>query len=451
MGIGTVVWIWCFLIGGSPTLAKRRGPIAVAPPSLDEVLTSAGWTMTPERTSTYSVGDIYSRTTNAPVIFKKDCFDAEPREGAYTSLEVVQAMKAGAKMPLGIARIKAGGMEYKQIKFAEPYLTELASLQLVPSQGCRDLVNSLEDTSDLFVITAILSAEIKEQLCRTIDAGATVAGFGVSGSANQECKQESEGHVVVAYRTEDWAQLMARTPKAAPVRANRAVTPASASTSGNFGGTAPLDMDAKLRLQACEVDAAATGTRLREARMEEARARTLKSAGDAWQAMQADLEQCMTLSNALRGDCVRAVEGWLNEARSLAVELPSSEESVQTDCGELRPAFEAQSIEFQADELMSAEAMLRRLKTENNNPGTSGTFEVTFESNPVNADTLHVMCHVGGLVRGDTTVRVPNAGPGPCRIEGFRGTETFTATIVLSEPGTYQCFAQGSRSCVHTP
>ena len=169
MGVWTVAWIWCLLIGGLPALAKRPGPKQVAPPSLDEVLTGAGWTMTPERTSTYSVGDIYSRTSNTPVIFKKDCFDAEPREGAYTSLEVVQAMKAGAKMPLGIARIKAGGMEYKQIKFAEPYLTELASLQLVPSQRCRDLVNSLEDTSDLFVIKAILSAEIKEQLCRTID------------------------------------------------------------------------------------------------------------------------------------------------------------------------------------------------------------------------------------------------------------------------------------------
>ena len=449
MGVWTVAWIWCLLIGGLPALAKRPGPKQVAPPSLDEVLTGAGWTMTPERTSTYSVGDIYSRTSNTPVIFKKDCFDAEPREGAYTSLEVVQAMKAGAKMPLGIARIKAGGMEYKQIKFAEPYLTELASLQLVPSQRCRDLVNSLEDTSDLFVIKAILSAEIKEQLCRTIDGGATVAGFGVSGSVNQECKQESEGHVVVAYRTEDWLRLMARTPRTAPARANSVVTPASASTTGSFGALAPLDMDAKLRLQACEVDAAATGVRLREARMEEARAGVLQAAGDSWQAMQADLEQCMVLSNALRVDCVRAVEGWLNEARSLVVDLPSSEESVQTDCGELHPAFEAQSIEFQADELMDAETMLRRLRTENSNPGTSGTFEVTFEADPVNADTLHVMCHVGGLVRGDTTVRIPNAGRGPCRIEGFRGTETFTATIVLTGPGTYRCFARDSGTCEH--
>jgi hypothetical protein len=422
----------------------------MAPLSLDEILTAAGWTMTPERTSTYSVGDVYSRTSNAPVIFKKDCFDAEPREGAYTSLEVVQAMKAGTKMPLGIVRVKAGGMTYKQIKFAEPYLTELASLQLVPSQRCRDLVNSLEDTSDLFVIKAILSAEIKEQLCRTIDAGATIAGFGVSGSTSQECKQESEGHVVVAYRTEDWLQVMARIPRTAPVSADRVVTPASASTTGNFGNIALLDMDAKLRLQACEVDAAATGSRLREARMEEARAGLLKAAGDSWQAMQANLEQCMTLSNALRSDCVRAVEGWLNEARSLTVELPSSEESVQTQCGEIHPAFEAQSITFQANELMDAEAMLRRLRMENTNPGTSGTFEVTFEADPANADTLHVMCQVGGLVRGDTKVRIPNAGPGPCRIEGFRGTETLTATIVLKESGIYRCFARDSGTCEQT-
>jgi hypothetical protein len=42
---------------------------------LDEMkgaLRAAGWTMTPERSSTYAVGDIYSWERNTPVTFKAD-------------------------------------------------------------------------------------------------------------------------------------------------------------------------------------------------------------------------------------------------------------------------------------------------------------------------------------------------------------------------------------------
>ena len=67
--------------------------------TLEQTLTEAGWTMTPERSASYTVGDIYSRTSNTPIAFKDDCFDAEPRENSYTSLEVVQAMKAGSARP----------------------------------------------------------------------------------------------------------------------------------------------------------------------------------------------------------------------------------------------------------------------------------------------------------------------------------------------------------------
>jgi hypothetical protein len=79
-------------------------------PALEEVLVAAGWTMTPERSA------------------------------AYTSLEVIQAMKAGARMPLGVARFKAEGMQYKQVKFAEPYMSELADMHLVPNDTCRQFL-----------------------------------------------------------------------------------------------------------------------------------------------------------------------------------------------------------------------------------------------------------------------------------------------------------------------
>ena len=62
-------------------------------PDLQVKLEASGWTMTPERSASYAVGDIYSSDSNTPVAFGTDCFEAKPRESVYTSLEVIQALQ----------------------------------------------------------------------------------------------------------------------------------------------------------------------------------------------------------------------------------------------------------------------------------------------------------------------------------------------------------------------
>ena len=439
-------------VGLCVTLPSHARPKLPAPmPTLEEVLTGAGWTMTPERTSTYAVGDVYSRSQNAPVMFKADCFSAEPREGLYTSLEVVQAMKAGARVPLGIARVKAGGMEYKQRRFAEPYVSEIASLQLNPSESCRKALARVGDPSDLFVITSVLSAEVKEQLCRSIEGGAAVAGFSVGAEVQQQCAQESEGHVVVAYKTRPWLDVLARAPL--PVRQVAAgISVQTATAAADFGETAGLDVAGKLKLQRCKTDAKDQGERIRAAKMEEARNATLRAATTAWEGMQPELEQCIGLSAELKVDCVRALESWLGQARSLQVTIEKGEELVPTECGEIAAAFEREQQTFEAAEVVDAEGLLRRLQMSGSAGNGGGLFELTFSAPTSQYDTLHVLCHTGGFAKGAAEgVVIAGAGAGPCRVEAFGGTGSSSATVVVSEGGHYRCEGRtGALKCTRS-
>jgi TolA-binding protein len=340
-------------------------------PALEATLVAAGWTMTPERSASYNVGDIYSRSTNTPVAFKAKCFDAEPRENAYTSLEVVQAMKAGARVPLGIARFKAEGMEYKQLKFAEPYMTELADMDLVLKDKCQKFLASRKDLADLFVIKAVLSAEVKEQLCRSIDAAAGALGFGASAAAQQECVQASEGHVAVAYKTQEAASLVSMaaapvatpTPIAAPLPMAVAV-PSQATASVDFGGGGGgLGVAERLRQQRCNETAKVKGEQARAARLATAEQGAQSKARTAWSGQSTELEMCASLKRAERDGCIEAVNAWLGVARAMLVSIPAGVETIETECGTRQPVYEAVERTVVASDVKKAEVLLVKLQS----------------------------------------------------------------------------------------
>ena len=204
-------------------------------PQLERALEGAGWQLTPERSATYTVGDIYRLGENRPVVFGTDCFSGEAREGVYTSLEVVQAMKAGGKVPLGMARLRADGMQYKQLTFAEPYVRELSDMQLAPSEACVSYLAGQQasglDLAQLYVVQAVLSAEVKEQLCRELEAGASMLGAEVSAGVSEQCVQGSEGHVAVAFKTRTVPDLLQSTGHGELVE--KASRPAAASRASS--------------------------------------------------------------------------------------------------------------------------------------------------------------------------------------------------------------------------
>lgn len=99
-------------------------------------------------------------------------------------------------------------MQYKQSTFAEPYVGELSEMHLVPNEMCVNFLRDRTDVEDLYVIQAVLSAEVKEQVCRELDTAAGVGKLGASVGGSQECLQSSEGHVAVAFKVRRVAEML---------------------------------------------------------------------------------------------------------------------------------------------------------------------------------------------------------------------------------------------------
>ena len=177
---------------------------AEAKPDVDafsKKLLEAGWTLNPLRGTTMTVGDIYRPEQQSPLIFGDDCFTLQPREGTYEGVEVVRILKAGLSLPIpGILKINSGANRTLEHSFIAPYVSEVAELALQPNQNCSNALKQ-SDTSEAFVVTAILMAEVIEQDCVELEAGLGGERIGGSAAVEKNCTQESQGHVVVAYKS----------------------------------------------------------------------------------------------------------------------------------------------------------------------------------------------------------------------------------------------------------
>ncbi len=73
-------------------------------------------------------------------------------------------------------------------------------------------------------------------------------------------------------------------------------------------------------------------------------------------------------------------------------------------------------------------------------------FRVEFQSADPAVERLVVHCHVG---RGDgpPPVVIDEAGRGPCRVTGYRGTERLIVMVPVSGAHTFTCFEGGQRAC----
>jgi hypothetical protein len=78
----------------------------------------------------------------------------------------------------------------------------------------------------------------------------------------------------------------------------------------------------------------------------------------------------------------------------------------------------------------------------------NGRFLVTFRSADPSVTRLEVRCHVGSG-SGTTQVRIAEAGPGPCKVTGYRGDDQrkLIVSAVLTGSRSFTCFAGGRRTC----
>jgi TPR repeat protein len=210
------LWLLALTVPSTPVWAKRNKKSAAAPgeklPDLNEILTNAGWTITPEMSASYSTpGDIFDGNNGLQKL-GPDCFDTKPREGAYTSMEVNRSLTAGVRMNVLVAGTRAGLQIEKKLVFDTPTHRQIPSMDLVPNEACLKSFERARsrgtDMSNWYVITEALSAVIQKQECGSYNVSA--GGFVLSGDVEvqQLCDQTSLEPVAVAYKTAPVWQIL---------------------------------------------------------------------------------------------------------------------------------------------------------------------------------------------------------------------------------------------------
>ncbi len=143
---------------------------------------------------------------------------------------------------------------------------------------------------------------------------------------------------------------------------------------GRFGSVGNLGVQAKLKEQECARVAEERGNRARSSRMVDAVNRAQSEARRAWQQRSSELQMCTKLKRDQRTSCISAVRQWLSVARSMSVDLPAGEETVQTDCGSRVRAYSSEHRQVAATDLASAEALLVRLEAPDASVGGQGIY-----------------------------------------------------------------------------
>jgi hypothetical protein len=228
---------WLMLAAGLampvPADAKPKLPEAVAPlPDIEEMLTQAGWTMTPEMSAKFSrPGDILD-AKNTTLVDGADCFDAEVKEGAFARMEVTRSMSAGVRLRVKVVGVRGGVALEKKIIFDTPIYRQISRFKLVPTEQCAAFIRSAqqrgEDISGWYVITESLSAVIQQQQCGKYNARAGTFVVSADASITQACAQTSLEPVAVAYKTRPASELLVKAPATSPS------SPDSSEARANF-------------------------------------------------------------------------------------------------------------------------------------------------------------------------------------------------------------------------
>ena len=167
---------------------------------LEKVLTAAGWTMTPERAATYTVGDVYRLGSTDAVLNADKCFTTEARSGKVEGFEILKSLEGGLRLPI-LGRVGANAKKFRMQTFGEPYADKFDDMDLEGmSEKCRSWLKKQSNIGELYVVKSVLMAMMREQLCTDAGVSAGTAGVSVGVSLSENCVSGTQGHVAVAYK-----------------------------------------------------------------------------------------------------------------------------------------------------------------------------------------------------------------------------------------------------------
>lgn len=160
---------------------------------------------------------------------------------------------------------------------------------------------------------------------------------------------EGRGGIVLARASE---------PDPNPAKILRGV----AAAGGAFDGMT-LDVEHRVKEQACLRDAEAKGQVARDARLATMAKAAQAEATAAWAKLGPQAEACTSLADSGdREGCARTVDSFVAEAEGLVVTLGAGTERVSTACGTREPAYAAASEKVAVPEVTRAEEVAGRLR-----------------------------------------------------------------------------------------
>lgn len=330
-------------------------------PTVEEVVRAEGFEPTPSQTELYRPGAVLvpnARGGHDAVV--EDCIGVEPAVSIMSQSSIATTLSAGVSTRLGVSTAAASAGVQKRLTFIDPEQRTISLGVLQATEDCREQLSNaarLQDLSQAIVVHDVLVAIVQNTVCTRADAKGTVVALGAAeAAAYSECVQESDAQVPLGFKSVPLAKLVSA--------ASAPTAPAAATTPGlDFGATADLGVEARLREQNCAREAEDRGAASRAARLNAVRQDVLQQATAAWSRLSPDATACVGLPKSERGACVQAVQQWLDTAGGMPAALAASVERVQTTCGPRDAAFPAQSEVVVAKEVGEAKALLRKLQT----------------------------------------------------------------------------------------
>ena len=350
-----------------PALGKKPDLAGVATvPSIADVVAAEGFIPTPSHSEIYRPGAVLvPNGRGGHDVVVSSCIDAEPDIAIMSQSSIATTLAGGVSARLGAVRGAASAGVEKRLSFVDPEQRAIPLAKMRPTDECASGVmtaGTLQDLSSAIVLHDVLVAIIKNTVCTRADAAGGVVALGAAeAAAYSECVQESDGQVPLGYKGVPLDKVLSLAGGPVASGSPAASSPGSVSGAVGFGQLGSLDVDARLKEQACADAAREGGLAARAARLDAAELTQQEQARAAWQRISGQLDKCTHLPHGARGDCIAMVEMWLSQAAAMRVSVDAGVETVQTACGPRESVFGAQSRPVVVAEVVTAEALRARL------------------------------------------------------------------------------------------
>jgi len=197
--------VLALLMAGLPaTASAARKPSVPTVPSIDEVVSSEGFTPTPSQSEIYAPGAVLvPNDRGSHDVVATACIAADWSTSIMSESSIATTLAGGVSARVGAVRGSASAGVEKRLSFVDPEQRTIDVGDLVPTADCRariDRAGQMMDLAQAVVVYDVLVAIIKNSVCMKAEAGGAVVALGkAEAEAFSECVRESDGQVPLGF------------------------------------------------------------------------------------------------------------------------------------------------------------------------------------------------------------------------------------------------------------